>query len=133
MNTLRTLRTIFSSIKSGSFLVVVILMALGSYAIVDINAHSTGITGETQKSTTAGCYCHCSSASSSTTVSLTTVSGSSPLTADPNTTYTFTATVANSGENDGGIDIASYSGNGLSPGTGLQNGVSPQTSELTHT
>jgi hypothetical protein len=59
---------------------------------------------------------------------LTTGSGSSPLTAAASTAYTFTVTVANSGETYGGIDIASYSGNGLSAGSGLY----ASGGELTH-
>jgi len=108
--------------RAGSLFAAAFLVGVGGYAILDTNAHSNGqnISHLTQKYTNGGCSCHCSTASSGTTVSLTTTSGSSPLTADPNTTYTFTATVANSGESDGGIEIDSYSGNGLAAGVGLQ-------------
>jgi hypothetical protein len=106
------------------------LAIIGAYAIVDINAHSNGlsINNLTDKYTNTGCYCHCTSSSTNTTVTLSTSSGSSPLTASPSTSYTFTVTVANSSESDGGVEVASYSGSGLAAGTGLQlvNG------ELTH-
>ncbi len=118
---------------TGSLLVIASLTAVGTYAVLDTNAHEDGITGQTQKSNNDGCYCHCTTSSSGTTVSLTSSSGTSPLTTAPNTTYNFTITVANSSESDGGCDISSYSGSGLSPGTGLQNNIEPNTTELTHT
>jgi hypothetical protein len=123
----------FALIATGSSLVLASLTIVGTYAVMETNAHQDGITGQTQKTTNAGCYCHCSSAQSTTTVMLSCSSGSSPLTTSPNTTYDFTITVANSGESDAGCDISNYLGGGLTPGTGLQKNLSPQDSELTHT
>ncbi len=118
----------FSRIRRGSLLSLALLAGIGWYALRETNAHENGITGQTQKSTNAGCSCHCSSSSSSTTVTLTASSGYSPLTTEPNTTYDFTITVANSDESDGGCDISTYSGNGLTAGTGLY----ASNGELTH-
>jgi hypothetical protein len=118
----------FSRIRRGSILSLALLAGIGWYALRETNAHENGITGQTQKSTNAGCSCHCSSSSSSTTVTLTASSGYSPLTTEPNTTYDFTITVANSDESDGGCDISTYSGNGLTAGTGLF----ASSKELTH-
>ncbi len=130
----RTLRSMLSHVRTGSVFMTVLFAGLGTYAIMTTQAHSGGITGQTQKSTSAGCSCHCTSSNSGTTVSLSTGSGTSPITLTANQTITFTATVSNSSENDGGIDIATYSGSGLTPGSdGLQNGISPNTNELTHT
>jgi hypothetical protein len=92
---------------SQSLLIVAALATVGTYAVVDTNAHVGGITGATQKpGSTNGCTCHCPSASTATTVSVTTTATSF----SPSTSYTFTATVANSGESDGGIDVANYRG-----------------------
>ncbi len=124
----RKLSSKIGIIGTGSLLALVSLAAVGTYSIMDAGAHYSGITGYTQKTTSAGCTCHCGSAQSSTTVSLTSSSGSSPLTTAPSTTYNFTITVANSGENDGGCDISTYSGNGLTAGTGLY----ASNGELTH-
>ena len=49
---------LLSSVLSGSALIALALAGVGTYAIVDSNAHSTGITGQTQKTTSAGCSCH---------------------------------------------------------------------------
>ncbi|HZK75807.1 MAG TPA: choice-of-anchor V domain-containing protein, partial [Candidatus Kapabacteria bacterium] len=124
-------RSKLSGLRAGSLSVAAFLVCIGGYAILDTNAHSNGqgISHLTQKYTNEGCYCHCTADSTSTTVTLSTGSGSSPLAAAASTTYTFTATVANSTESDGGIEIASYSGNGLAAGTGLQ----LISGELTHT
>src|SRR2546430_15317774 len=106
---------IFTSVLSkfrprlGSLMVLAGLSTLGTYAIIDSQASSGGISGQTQKSTSAGCSCHCATQQTGTTVTLSTSSGSSPLTAAPSTGYTFTVTVANSSESYAGIDISSYS------------------------
>jgi len=108
------------------------LVALGAYAVRETNAHAngTGIGNLTQKYTTAGCSCHCSSNNSATTVTIASTSGSSPLTAQPSTTYTFTVTVANTSASKAGVEVASYSGNGLATAnTDLQ----LISGELTHT
>ncbi len=123
-----TLASTFSRIRTRSLLTLAVLALLGWYSIRETNAHSGGITGQTQKTTNTGCYCHCNEAQSSTTVTLACSSGSSPLTAIANTTYDFTITVANSSEVDGGCDIATYSGNGLTAGSGLY----ASGGELTH-
>ncbi len=109
-------------------MVALVMLGIGSYAIIETNAHSSGITGLTQKNSSAGCSCHCSSANSATTVTLSDSLGTGTLTTAPNTTITFTATVSNSSESDGGIDIASYSGTGLTAGSGLY----ASSGELTH-
>src|SRR5947209_7980814 len=100
--------SLLSRIRSGSLLVAVLLVGVGAYAVYETNAHGNGqnINNLTQKYTNAGCSCHCSSNTSSTTVTLSTGSGSSPLAAIPNTAYTFTVTVANSGESYGGVEVA---------------------------
>jgi hypothetical protein len=131
----RKLSSKIGRVGAGSLLVLAGFAIVGTYAVMDVGAHYSGITGQTQKTTNAGCYCHCSTAASSTTVTLACSSGSSPLTTAPNTTYNFTITVASSSssEVDGGCDISDYSGQGLTPGTGLQHDLNPQDSELTHT
>ncbi len=120
----------FALLGTGSVLAFASLVAVGTYAVLDTNAHSGGITGVTQKSNNNGCYCHCASSNSNTTVTLASTSGTSPLTTAPNMTYNFTIEVAstNSSENDGGCDVASYAGNTLTAGTGLYNSGG----ELTH-
>ncbi len=127
------IRYFLSHIRVASVLVLASLLGLGSYAINEINAHQTGISGQTEKTSSgpsAGCWCHCPNPSSATTVTLTTSGGSSPLTVGPNSTVHFTVTVANSNgtDNYGGVDIATYSGTGLLPSAGL---LSLNT-ELTH-
>jgi len=120
-----------SRLLTGSVLALASIAAVGTYAVLDTNAHSGGITGQTQKTTNAGCYCHCTNSSSGTTVTLTSSSGTSPLVTTPSTTYNFTITVANSGEGSnaaGGCDISTYTGNGLTAGTGLYS----SSGELTH-
>ncbi|HEY3875439.1 MAG TPA: choice-of-anchor D domain-containing protein [Candidatus Kapabacteria bacterium] len=119
-----------NNIRGGSIFAVALLVAVGWYSIDQTAAHENGITGCTQKSNNSGCYCHCdTSATHNTTVTLTCSSGSSPLTASPSTTYNFTIRVANSGESDGGCDIATYSGNGLTAGS---DGLQLEGGELTH-
>ncbi len=120
-------------IKRGGALLIACLMLVGGYAIHEVNGHQFGIVGQTQKSSAPGCGgfgCHCSSAGSNTTVSLTCSSGSSPFTASPSTSYSFTVTVAtsNSNEDHAGINVATYSGTGLTAGSGLY----LSSSELTH-
>jgi hypothetical protein len=118
-------------LRRGTIFALIVLTGIGSYAIRETGAYETGITGQTQKTTNEGCYCHCSSASSGTTVTLASSSGSSPLTTSPNTTYDFTITVASTSEGsnaEGGCDIATYSGNGLTAGSGLY----ASGGELTH-
>ncbi|MFI5202156.1 MAG: choice-of-anchor V domain-containing protein, partial [Candidatus Kapaibacterium sp.] len=101
--------TLFSKVarlRTGSAFVAAFLLGLGGYAIHETHAHATGITGQTQKTTSAGCYCHCASANSATTVTITT----SATTFYTGQSYEFTATVSSSSEADGGIDIATEDG-----------------------
>ena len=131
--TFNQLYSYFSRVRIASALVVASLSVVGIYAITEINAHQTGISGQTEKNSSgpsAGCWCHCPSPSSATTVTLTSSSGTSPLTVSSTTPINFTATVANSNgtDNFGGIDIATYSGEGLHPDVGL---IALNT-ELTH-
>ncbi|MDP4198688.1 MAG: choice-of-anchor D domain-containing protein [Bacteroidota bacterium] len=120
--------------RMGSFLVLIALASIGSYAVLDTNARQGGITGQTQKTTNAGCSCHCSSANSATSVGLTTAT----TIFYPGTSATFTVTVSNSSEAGGGIDIAAYSGS-LTAGSGLYlssgelTHSSPQTFDASHT
>ena len=114
-----------SGLRTGSIFTLAFLVCIGGYAIHETHAHAAGITGQTQKTTNAGCYCHCPSANSATTVSITTTATAFYT----GQTYQFTATVSNSGEVDGGIDIATEFGSlGAITGQGLylSNG------ELTH-
>jgi hypothetical protein len=94
-----------------SLWVLAALAAVSTYAVLNTNAHINGISDVTEKPGSAnGCTCHCANPSGSTIVTVTTAATSF----DPGTPYTFTATVANAGEIAGGIDIATYSGSGLS-------------------
>ena len=93
--------------------------------MLDTNAHSAGITNYTQKTTNVGCYCHCSTANSATTVTISTTS----TTFYTGQTYEFTASVSNSSEADGGIDISTEFGT-LSAISGQ--GLYLSSGELTH-
>ena len=107
--------------------VLTALAAVSTYAVLGTNAHVYGISDVTQKPGSAnGCTCHCANPSGATVVTVTTTATSF----DPGTPYTFTATVANVGEVAGGIDIATYSGSGLSAVGGQ--GLYALGNELTH-
>lgn len=88
-----------------------------------VYAYSTGITGRTKKSASAGCSCHSPSFSSSTTVSIT-----GPDTLNPGQTAQYTLTVSNSSQAGAGVDIAVDRGS-LSP---TNNQLRSQDGELTH-
>ena len=114
---------------------IIALAMVGSYALLEVQGHSYGITGQTQKpSSAASCgngACHSTSANSATTVTITTSSGSSPLTVSPSTAYTFSVRVANGSSSQvaAGTDIATYSGTGLAPSN---SDLYSSSSELTH-
>lgn len=106
--------------KLTAVIAVLLLLAV-STAIV--YAYSSGITGRTKKSASAGCSCHSPSLSSSTTV---TIAG--PDTLNPGQTAQYTLTVSNSSLSGAGVDIAVDRGS-LSPSN---NQLRSQDGELTH-
>lgn len=120
--------------RIGSLLVLLALAGIGGYAVTETTAHQEGITGQTQKTTNAGCSCHCASSNSATSVALTTPT----TTFFTGTSATFSVTVTNTTEAGGGIDIAAYSGS-LTAGSGLYSSggelthSSPQTFDASHT
>ena len=127
MDFFKNSRLKFRNLKftNGSVLVGLALLAIGSYAIRQSNAHSSGITGTTEKNTESGCYCHCSTPSNNTTVTITT----SATTFVAGQTYQFTASVSNSGESEAGIDIATEYGTLDTVGG---DGLYSSNGELTH-
>ena len=116
-----------SHLRSGSFIAAAFLICLGGYSVLETNAHSGGITGETQKTTNEGCHCHCTSSNSATTVSIST----SDTVFYTGQTYEFTAAVSNSSESDGGIDISTEFGS-LSAISGQGLYIPASSTELTH-
>lgn len=107
--------------KNLTAVIAVFLLIVVSTAIV--YAYSTGITGRTKKSASAGCSCHSPSFSASTTVTIT-----GPDTLNPGQTAQFTLTVSNSSQAGAGVDIAVDRGS-LSP---ANNQLRSQDGELTH-
>lgn len=98
-----------------------ILTGTGYFAWT-VSAHSTGMTGLTQKTGGEGCSCH-GSQSSNVTVS---INGPSEVAAGQTAAYTVTVTGGPLAK--AGVDIAASAGSTLTPGSGLQT----IGSELTH-
>jgi hypothetical protein len=108
------------------------LLGVGSYAVLDTNAHSNGqgIQGSTQKTSNSGCSCHCASSNSATTVAIT--NSNPPATYQTGQSYTLTLTVSNSSESGAGCDIAVAFGTlATITNQGLQ--LDATSGELTHT
>lgn len=106
-----------------------VVFAFGTFFLVNYaTSHSGGITGQTNKAGDGqGCTCHCANSSNNTTVTITTTSTSFQV----NQTYTFTVTVSNSGETNGGVDIACDNGSLAAGNDGLQKPAGQP--QLTHT
>lgn len=112
-------------IKPNKFLShVLFLFFVAAFSTVVIYAYSTGITGQTLKTSSDGCFCHGASNTPSVNV---TISG--PEYMLPNSTETFTATITGGPLTRAGINIAATSGS-LQPLTG--SGLQLIGDELTH-
>src|SRR5512140_1135797 len=78
-----SLKSAFGKIRTGSLAITVMLLAIGGDAVLQTTAHSGGMTGLTQKSSSSGCSCHCPTSSSATTVTIADSLGTGALTVGP--------------------------------------------------